>query len=62
MADLRCGAFEFAIKRQEELIVENDSVMLDGVQREASGPPEVTSGEFAAQYNLAQVLAAPMAR
>ncbi|HET9626239.1 MAG TPA: CBS domain-containing protein [Kofleriaceae bacterium] len=60
MADLRGGAFEFAINGTEELNVEHDSVMLEACNASFQVHLQVTPAEFPRMYNLAQVLAAPM--
>ena len=57
---LRGGKFQFSIKGLDELIVDHDSVMLEACNSSFQVHLQVTPGEFARFYNIAQVLAGPI--
>ena len=57
---LRGGRFQFSIKGLDELIIDHDSVMLEACNSSFQVHLQVTPGEFARFYNIAQLLAGPI--
>lgn len=60
MNQLRGGAYEFRLKGMDELIVKHDSVMLEACCTSFQVHYQVGADEFAALYNLAQAVTAPV--
>ena len=60
MRALRGDDFEFRIKGRDELIVRHDNVMLEACNTSFQVHLQVPAETFVAQYNLAQLLAAPV--
>lgn len=60
ITNLRGGKFQFSIKGLDELIIDHDSVMLEACNSSFQVHLQVTPGEFARFYNIAQVLAGPI--
>ncbi|MBS1152911.1 MAG: hypothetical protein H6Q89_4609, partial [Myxococcaceae bacterium] len=58
--ELRGGDFEFSIKGLDELVIAHDSVMVEACNSSFQVHLQVDADQFAAQYNLAQVLAGPL--
>ncbi|MCK6574332.1 CBS domain-containing protein [Myxococcota bacterium] len=57
---MRGGQFKLAIKGLDELSIEHDSVMLEACNSSFQAHLQVDPGDFARQYNLSQVLLAPL--
>ncbi len=60
VAELRGGDFEFSIQGLDELVLSHDSVMVEACNSSFQVHLQVDADQFAAQYNLAQVLAGPL--
>lgn len=60
VAELRGSEFEISIKGLDELVVGHDSVMVEACNSSFQVHIQVDPEDFAAQYNLAQVLAGPL--
>jgi CBS domain-containing protein len=60
MSKVRGGDYEFRLKGLDELIVKHDSVMLEACCTSFQVHYQVGAGEFAAMYNLAQAITAPL--
>jgi CBS domain-containing protein len=57
---LRGGPMEIQIRGTDELYVKHDSIMLEGCNTSFQTHFQVSPGEFARLYNIAQVIAAPL--
>jgi hypothetical protein len=57
---LRGGPMEIQIRGTDELYVKHDSIMLEGCNTSFQTHFQVSPGEFARLYNIAQVIAAPV--
>lgn len=60
MKELRGGDFEFRIKGRDELLVRHDNVMLEACNTSFQVHLQVPAETFAPQYNIAQLVAAPV--
>lgn len=58
--DMRGGDFEISIKGMDELVIAHDSVMVEACNSSFQVHLQVDPDQFAAQYNLAQVIAGPL--
>ena len=54
------GAFRLRIRGTDELIIQHDSVMLEACNTSAQIHLQVTAGEFAHHYNVAQAVTGPI--
>ncbi len=60
MRELRGGDFEFRIKGRDELIVRHDNVMFEACNTSFQVHLQVAPENFVEQYNIAQLVAAPV--
>ena len=60
MSELRGDAYEINIKGADEIIVKHDSVMLESANTSFQIHFQVSPGEFARLYNIAQAVCAPV--
>jgi len=58
--ELRGSDFEISIRGLDELVISHDSVMVEACNSSFQVHLQVDADDFARQYNLAQVLAAPL--
>ena len=60
MVDLRGGDFDFRIQGRDELIVHHDNVMFEACNTSFQVHLQVPAESFVSQYNVAQLVAAPV--
>ncbi|MBA2661658.1 MAG: CBS domain-containing protein [Bradymonadaceae bacterium] len=60
VTDLRGGKFSLSIKGLDELIIDHDSVMVEACNSSFQVHLQISPGEFARMYNIAQVLTGPL--
>lgn len=60
LRQMRGGPYEFRIKGTDELIFKHESVMIEGCNTSFQVHLQVEPEQFAALYNIAQVVAAPV--